>query len=294
MGNTNSIAAPSIPPQPRIIHVEREELNPSEGERLIVYWFEVVFIHKLTSVDFSSFLLLSLVNKYVAITVKPLIERKYFRLYNLEKWELNRFVWYSPKKLSKVVNTNNFPNNNITHIQLDTNFDQPIANVLPHTLTYLQCGFRFNHPVNGLPSYLTHLSFYYLFNQPIDNLLPNQLTHLKLSFKFNQSVDFLPASLIYLEFSDNFNQSTKMLPRNLSYLCFGKYFGHENLAHHIPNKLTHLEFGEVFPQDLLSLPVSLTHLVLKQETYFLKLFREQRPSVIVTKSNNWKQHIFDI
>jgi hypothetical protein len=54
---------------------------------------------------------------------------------------------------------------------LGFNFNQPVSeSCLPNSITHLEFGWCFNHPVANLPSSITHLKFTYGYQLDIENL----------------------------------------------------------------------------------------------------------------------------
>jgi hypothetical protein len=103
-------------------------------------------------------------------------------------------------------------------------FNQPInKGDLPNSLTYIQFGYGFNQPIDGLPVNLLTLYFGNKFNQPIEGL-PVNLRTLYFGDDFNQPIDGLPANLVTLYFGDNFNQPIDGLPNSIIELTLGYYF----------------------------------------------------------------------
>jgi hypothetical protein len=114
----------------------------------------------------------------------------------------------------------------ITHITLETSFNQPVnEGILPNSLTHLTFGYYFNQPINQgiLPNSLTHLTFGSYFNLPVSSL-PNSLTHLTLGYFFDQPVDLLPNSLTHLTLGCYFNQSVDLIPSSVTHLTLSEYF----------------------------------------------------------------------
>jgi hypothetical protein len=79
-----------------------------------------------------------------------------------------------------------------------------IAYYLPPHLTVLKFNntvqFKFNIPVDHLPSSFISTNFHNNFNQPVDYLL-DSLTHITFSYSFNQSIDNLSQLFTHLTFS---------------------------------------------------------------------------------------------
>ena len=114
-------------------------------------------------------------------------------------------------------------------------FDEQLPD-LPHSLTHLKFGYKFNQPLPELPHGLTHLTLSYNFNQPLPDL--PRLTHLKFGYNFNLRLPNLP-SLTQLTLGEIFNQQLPDLP-SLTQLKLGSGF-----YQHLP-VLTHLTFGVRF------------------------------------------------
>eukprot|EP01112_Ceratiomyxa_fruticulosa_P004279 TRINITY_DN1474_c0_g3_i2.p1 TRINITY_DN1474_c0_g3~~TRINITY_DN1474_c0_g3_i2.p1 ORF type:complete len:199 (+),score=9.44 TRINITY_DN1474_c0_g3_i2:187-783(+) len=158
---------------------------------------------------------LSLVSRLVSNTVKYYIEDKfYFSISKVAKG----FMVYKPKCLKNVfvidqitesirrvkfgygfndVRLSHFTN--ITHMEVNWQFNYPIKNRLPPNLTHLRFSIHFNQPVLNLPNKLTHLHFGFDFNQSIERL-PHKITHLGLGVKFEQPGHSLPPRIEQLEF----------------------------------------------------------------------------------------------
>jgi hypothetical protein len=65
------------------------------------------------------------------------------------------------------------------HITFSAQFNEPVESFLPHSLTYIAFGDKFNQSIASLPKGLKSLLFGSDFNQPVD-LLPPTLDHLEL------------------------------------------------------------------------------------------------------------------
>ena len=158
----------------------------------------------------------------------------------------------------------------LRQLVLSDAFDCPFdAGSLPASLTFLQCGARFNQPLHHLPPSLDYLVMGASFNSRIERgQLPPSLTHLELGVEFDQPIDVgvLPAGLQALDLSNGFNQPLRpgCLPPALTHLCFGRRHSHAMPLGTLPSSLQYLSLGVLFFPPLIPgfLPPSLRVLVL--------------------------------
>ena len=180
----------------------------------------------------------------------------------------------------------------VTEIIFSNDFNEPLdENVLPHGLTYLNLGKRFNHTIEYLPHSITHLILSTNFNKKI-RILPKNLVFLNLGYDFIQSLDVnvLPYGLLTLIFSIKYNEIINKdvipdtvkhlnlgfyfnkpldgcIPKNVSYLQFSYFFNKELKIGDLPDSIIHLVFGSLFNQELKPnvLPKYLNKLVFGKE-----------------------------
>jgi hypothetical protein len=97
---------------------------------------------------------------------------------------------------STIIFDNNFNKQNV--IIFDNNFNKQLDNynkiIEDNNITHLILGSNFNQPIDKLPNSIKYLKLKGRFNQSIDNL-PNSITHLTLEYNFNQCIDNLPLRL---------------------------------------------------------------------------------------------------
>jgi len=177
-----------------------------------------------------------------------------FHMPSIIHLEFGFFFDLSPKKwLQYLPHT-------VTHLSFGSRFNQTLPN-LPSTIIHLKLGDWFAHPINNLPPSITYLEVGLLFNQPVDNLPPN-VTHLILGVSFDQQVNNLPHSLTHLIFGYKFNHYVTSLPPNLTHLTFGHNFN--RAIDNLPPTITHLTFGDKFNQVVRKWPPSLKYLYISK------------------------------
>eukprot|EP01112_Ceratiomyxa_fruticulosa_P014284 TRINITY_DN4079_c0_g1_i5.p1 TRINITY_DN4079_c0_g1~~TRINITY_DN4079_c0_g1_i5.p1 ORF type:complete len:282 (-),score=41.90 TRINITY_DN4079_c0_g1_i5:7-852(-) len=233
------------------------------GCQLLKYWFSVVnneqFSWSVHMLNKSTVIKpLVLVSKDIAETIKPFTEKNFW-FFQTRRGLTNAVLhFYSPKKLRKVqvIDFEQFPClKTITHLSFDTDFNEPIDNLLPHSVVYLNFRTTFNQSINYLPPNLTSLKLSDFFNQPISNMLPLKLTHLQFGLRFNHPIDgILPPDLKFLHFEYVYNHPLNQLPLKLSHLTIGGCFNHPLL--NLPPSLTHLTLPKIFDKQI-SAPASL-------------------------------------
>ena len=105
-------------------------------------------------------------------------------------------------------------------------------------------GSNFNQPIkDSIPGSVTHLTFGSDFNQPIKDSIPGSVTHLTFGWNFNQPIkDSIHGSVTHLTFGRNFNQPIKdSIPESVTHLIFDSKFEQFN-PHHVPTTVTNLIF----------------------------------------------------
>jgi len=127
----------------------------------------------------------------------------------------------------------------------DSNFDSPIETLgLSDCLTHLKFGWKFNHPVDNLPSELIVLNLGDKFNCPIFKL-PPKLKYLSIGDEFNKELKNLPDTLIYIDLGLNFNKELTNLPSDLYWLALSEKY--TKLAQiKLPPNVAHLYLGTIF------------------------------------------------
>lgn len=140
----------------------------------------------------------------------------------------------------------------VTHVILHIYYNLPID--LPHGVTHVDFGYRYNQPTTLLPKNLKYLKFGDCYNQPV--ILPPRLKYIEFGEHYNQPI-ILPPHLKYIKFGDHYHQPT-ILTCALKRVMFGYDFNYNII---IPPHVEHLHFGYLFNQSV-ELPETLTHLTL--------------------------------
>eukprot|EP01112_Ceratiomyxa_fruticulosa_P020079 TRINITY_DN6734_c0_g1_i1.p1 TRINITY_DN6734_c0_g1~~TRINITY_DN6734_c0_g1_i1.p1 ORF type:complete len:123 (+),score=14.04 TRINITY_DN6734_c0_g1_i1:106-474(+) len=119
------------------------------AERGLECWFNIVHNQQILSdgenpiKNIAFIKRLTLVSKYVFKFTKYYIESNYW-------FKQRRFFCYQPKKLKEVNQLEDIHPSTI-HLIFSKNFNLPIGNKLPHNITQLHFGHRYNHEVYFLP-----------------------------------------------------------------------------------------------------------------------------------------------
>ena len=180
----------------------------------------------------------------------------------------------------------------LRYLQLSYHFNLPLAPLsIPASVTFLQCGHRFNHSLDGvLPVGLLTLvlgdEFDSLlppgapavvsaslvlgddFNKPLPpHTLPSTLQRLRLGgFDHPLRVGALPPQLQHLDTGLRFNQllTPGLLPCSLTHVRFSHSFNQPLVRGSIPEGVVHLSLGMAFNHPLRPgvLPSTLRELVL--------------------------------
>eukprot|EP01112_Ceratiomyxa_fruticulosa_P013572 TRINITY_DN3818_c0_g1_i1.p2 TRINITY_DN3818_c0_g1~~TRINITY_DN3818_c0_g1_i1.p2 ORF type:complete len:247 (-),score=42.49 TRINITY_DN3818_c0_g1_i1:1447-2187(-) len=220
MGNNASTASPS--------QLNSNPLIPKGSERFLLYCGYVLLLQDLSSSylmrDIQTLKQITLVSKFLALQLKPLIEHNYFfNMHNDKQLKSNSFIWYKPKKAKNVL-------------------DQK---AIPESVVELAFSDKKISPISTLPSNLTHLKLGWIYNRSLfDEVPPHTLTHIEFGYSYNAPLRNLPPNLLWLKFGHDFMQEIRDLPPKLEYLEFGPLWNHP-ISGLLPHSLKQLKLGVI-------------------------------------------------
>ena len=158
------------------------------------------------------------------------------------------------------------------HITLTKDFNQPLIEQVPSSVTHIIDESLCNSRILMLPPFLTHITFSGEFDQPVDYLLPQSLKHLTFGNNFNQPVDNLPPSLknfqqlcwqsISWPHHNAFEQPLDHLPQSLKTLNLHKDYNEP--LDYLPKSLTRLQLGK-FGKSIEYFPKSIKHIMIDKD-----------------------------